>query len=84
MPELPGPGRRETRLRHVTEKLAATEVCDQTPDIVEVAELEHPLNHPQGIFLEMINRELSVPKQTLEPINNLGPGRLVGLIFLRD
>ena len=81
MPELPGPGRRETRLRHVTEKLATAVVCDQTPDIVEVAELEHPLNHPQGVFLEVINRESNFPKQKLEPFNDLGLGRSVGLLF---
>jgi len=83
MPELPGPGRRETRLRHVTEKHATTEVCDQTPDIIEVAEIEHPLNHPQSVFLQVISRELSVPEQTLQLLDDLGLGRSVGLSFSR-
>ena len=82
MPERSSSDRFETRPADETGELVTTKVRDQDPDIIEIAELEDPLDHPECVLHKVGCFETGVPKKTIEPLDDLGLRRFVVLGFL--
>jgi len=76
--------RPEARTADESYELGTTEVSDQHPYIVEIAEFEDPLHHPQPVLFQVIDHESCVPEEATDPLNHLGrfgrfPTRVPGL-----
>ena len=81
MPKRTSSGRFETCAAGEAEELSPAQMCDQNPNVVETAELEDPLDHPDRVFCQVRCLEAGVPEQTTELLDHLGAARSTVLGF---